>query len=74
MAIRYQEANTLQIDYLQQSVYNMTIHTFDLRNAMIAALNTIPEIEKDCTDVMDWEWTPDPKLVANLATDLENKI
>ena len=30
MAIRYQEVNALQIRYLQQAVYNMTIHTFDL--------------------------------------------
>ena len=41
---------------------------------MIASLNTISEIEKDCTDVMDWEWTPDSRPVANQATDIENKI
>ena len=74
MAIRYQEANTLQIRYLQQAVYNMTIHMFDVQNAMIVALNNMLEIVKDCTDLMDWEWTPDLKPVANLATDPENKI
>ena len=52
----------------------MTIHTFELRNAIMKPLNTIPEIEKDNRDTMDWEWTPDPKPVANLATNLENKI
>ena len=47
---------------------------FDLWNVMMAGLNKIPEIEKDCTNLIDWKWTPDPKPVGNLATDLENKI
>ena len=55
MAIRYQEVNTLQMRYLKQAIYNMTIHTFELRNAIITALNTIQQIKKDNTDAMDWE-------------------
>lgn len=74
MAIRYQEANALQIGYLQQAIYNMIIHTFNIRNVRITALNTIFKIKKDCIDVMDWKWTTDPEPVANLTTYLGNKI
>ena len=74
MWIRNQEANALQIRYLQQAVYNMTILMFELKNAMITALNMIPDIKKDYTNTIDGECTSDLKPVANLATDLENKI
>ena len=55
IAIRYQKVNTLQIEYIQQAVYNMTLYMFELRNAIITALNTILEIKKDNIDKIDWE-------------------
>ena len=74
IAIRYQEANAIQIGYLQQAVYNMTIHTFDLRVQLIAALTETPPTEKDGEDSMDWEWTPKPLSIPDLAINLKNKI
>ena len=31
MAINYQEANSIQVGYLQKAVFNMTMHVFDIR-------------------------------------------
>ena len=33
-----------------------------------------PNIPKEQTDPMDWEFTPNPVIVADLAIDLEQKI
>ena len=78
MAINYQEANSIQVGYLQKAVFNMTMHIFDIRQSIVAALETIPAPEKETTEgssePMDWEWTPKPLPVPNLAEELENKI
>ena len=56
----------------------MTMHVFDIRQSIAAALETIPAPEKEATEgssePMDWEWTPKPLPVPNLADELENKI
>ena len=56
----------------------MTMHVFDIRQSITAALEAIPTPEKKTTEglsePMDWEWTPKPLPVPNLADELENKI
>ena len=78
MAINYQEVNSIQVGYLQKAVFNMTMHVFDIRQSIAAALEAIPTLEKETTEgsskPMDWEWTSKPLPVPNLADGLENKI
>ena len=71
VAIKYQEANAIQIEFVLQAVYNMTIHILDLRAQLMAALTKTPTTENDGEDYMDWEWTPKPLLIPDLAIDLE---
>ena len=40
---------------------------------MAGSTETSP-IEKDGEDSMDWEWTPKPLPISDLAIDLKNKI
>ena len=75
IARTYQERHNLEIEYLQRAMFNMTMNVIQLKagieNALAAA---IPSIPKEQTDPMDWEFTPTPVIVADLAVDLERQI
>ena len=53
----------------------MTMNVIQLKMGIKGALATVvPNIPKEQTDPMDWEFTPNLVIVADLAIDLEQKI
>ena len=75
IANTYQECHNLEIEYLQRAMFNMTMNVIQLKMGIEGVLVTVvPNIPKEQTDPMVWEFTPNPVIVADLAIDLEHKI
>ena len=75
IASTYQERHNLEIEYLQRAMFNMTMNVIQLKAGIEGALAAaIPSIPKEQTDPMDWEFTPTPVIVIDLAIDLERQI
>ena len=72
IASTYEERHNLEIEYLQRAMFNMTMNVIQFKTGIEGALATVvPNIPKEQTDPMDWEFTPNPVVVADLAIDLE---
>ena len=75
IASTYQERHNLEIEYLQRAMFNMTMNVIQLKTGIEGALAiVVPNISKEQTDHIDWEFTRNPVIVADLAIDLEQKI
>ena len=71
-ASKYQEHHNLEIEYLQRAMFNMIMNVSLLKAGINGALSAaIPSFPKEQTDPMDWEFTPIPVTVTDLALDLE---
>ena len=56
-------------------MFNMTMNVIQLKTGIEGTLATIvPNIPKEQTDLMDWEFTPNPVIVTDLAINLEQKM
>ena len=57
--LQYQEANALQMQYLQQAMIHMSFNVMNLKAELENAVKekATPLLE-DSTEPMDWEWTP----------------
>ena len=68
----YQERHNLEIEYLQRAMFNMTMTVIQLKTGIEGALATVvPNIPKEQADPMDWEFTPNLVIVADVAIDLQ---
>ena len=75
IASPYQERHNVEIAYLQRAMFNTTMNVIQLKTGIEGTLGTVvPNIWKEQTDLMDWEFTPNLLIVADLAIDLEQKI
>ena len=56
-------------------MFNMTMNVIQLKKSIEGALaSVVPNIPKEQTNPMDWEFTPVPIVLLDLAMNLEQKF
>ena len=71
---QYQDANALQMHYMQQAMMHMTLNVVNLRTELEQAVKAITTPVLEDAEPMDWEWTrQEPKRVENLVKDFETR-
>ena len=70
-----QECHNLEVEYLVQAMFNMSMNVIQLKTGIESALAiAITSIPKEKADLRDWEFTRTPIVVADVAMDLERPI
>ena len=72
--LQYQDANALQMHYMQQAMIHITLNMVNLRAELEQAVKAITTPVLKDAEPMDWEWTrEEPKRVENLVKDFETR-